>query len=349
MSPGAQVVQAVVRRARSAGVRGRARARAGRRALATSSCACAHSGQATWVSGGAARVAQREVEALLRQSPRGGRTAPAPRAPRGYARRKPASRGTICWRPSATGARHAQHAVRLRRRGPARRRSSARSARTRRAWPRPAARRPRVSRTLRVVRRTSGTPAARSSSAMRWLIAALLRPRRCAAAVKLPALCEHASGRAGATRAIRSCGRPSLFRFRWPLFINTNSESSAGGLGSARRRMPRLRVAPIDSPGDLRHDHARLHRRHRPSATSSAASTSSPAERAARSRRLQPGHRRRRAPACTWATRPTSTPPSPPPQGRLPGLGRHAADPPRARDVQVPGAAEPAPRRAGRA
>ena len=40
-----------------------------------------------------------------------------------------------------------------------------------------------VSRTLRVVRCTSGTPAARSSSAMRWLIAALLTPRRCAAAV----------------------------------------------------------------------------------------------------------------------------------------------------------------------
>jgi malonate-semialdehyde dehydrogenase (acetylating)/methylmalonate-semialdehyde dehydrogenase len=28
--------------------------------------------------------------------------------------------------------------------------------------------------------------------------------------------------------------------------------------------------------------------------------------------------------------------------GRLPGLGRHAADPPRPRDVQVPGAAQPA-------
>ena len=40
-----------------------------------------------------------------------------------------------------------------------------------------------VSRTLRVVRRTSAMPAARSSSAMRWLIAALLTPSRAAAAV----------------------------------------------------------------------------------------------------------------------------------------------------------------------
>ena len=33
--------------------------------------------------------------------------------------------------------------------------------------------------------------------------------------------------------------------------------------------------------------------------------------------------------------------------GRLPGLGRHAADPPRPRDVQVPRTAQPAPGRAG--
>ena len=44
-----------------------------------------------------------------------------------------------------------------------------------------------VRRTLRVVRRTSGRPAARSSSTTRWLIAALDSPSRCAAAVKLPA------------------------------------------------------------------------------------------------------------------------------------------------------------------
>ncbi len=43
-----------------------------------------------------------------------------------------------------------------------------------------------VSRTLRVVRSTSGTPASRSSSAMRWLMPALLTPSRRAAAVKLP-------------------------------------------------------------------------------------------------------------------------------------------------------------------
>ena len=35
-------------------------------------------------------------------------------------------------------------------------------------------------------------------------------------------------------------------------------------------------------------------------------------------------------------------------EGRVPGLGRHAADPPRARAQRLPAAAEPAPRHAGR-
>ena len=63
-------------------------------------------------------------------------------------------------------------------------------------------------------------------------------------------------------------------------------------------------------------------------------------------RRLQPRHRRRHRPGGAGQQRRSGGRRRRRP-GRLPGLGRHAADPPRARDVQVPGAAEPAPRRAG--
>ena len=103
----------------------------------------------------------------------------------GNARRNSGRRGTSCWRAKATGA-----VTRSRPRG-----AVARSRTLSKPWaiwakaPRvsSASRSPAsVSRMLRVVRRTSGTPAARSSSAMRWLIAALLTPSRAAAAVKLP-------------------------------------------------------------------------------------------------------------------------------------------------------------------
>ena len=105
----------------------------------------------------------------------------------GWARRKAGSRGTICWRASATGA-----VTRSRPRGMAARSlmpakavlicANALPVASANCWPAS------VRRTLRVVRSTSGTPAARSRSAMRWLIAALLTPSRCAAAVKLPSV-----------------------------------------------------------------------------------------------------------------------------------------------------------------
>ncbi|CAA9417153.1 MAG: Malonate-semialdehyde dehydrogenase [inositol], partial [uncultured Ramlibacter sp.] len=63
-------------------------------------------------------------------------------------------------------------------------------------------------------------------------------------------------------------------------------------------------------------------------------------------RRVQPGHRphhRQGGAGKLGRSRPRSGQRA----GRFPGLGRHAADPPRAGDVQVPRAAEPAPRRTG--
>ena len=90
-----------------------------------------------------------------------------------------------CWREKATGA-----VTRSRPRGSAARSrtpaklsamcSKAPRVSSTRRWPAS------VRRTLRVVRVTRATPAARSSSATRWLMAALLTPRRAAAEVKLP-------------------------------------------------------------------------------------------------------------------------------------------------------------------
>ena len=100
----------------------------------------------------------------------------------GYWRRKSGSSGTICWRASATGA-----VTRSRPCGAsARSRTCAKlwliCSKAARVWSTnrwPGS----VRRTLRVVRCTSDTPATRSSSAMRWLMAALLTLRRAAAAV----------------------------------------------------------------------------------------------------------------------------------------------------------------------
>ena len=135
----------------------------------------------------------------------------------GCARRKSASRGTSCWRAKATGA-----VTRTSPRGtPARSRTPAklwaicskgpRMSSTSR-WPAS------VSRTLRVVRCTNGAPAARSSSAMRWLMAALLTPRRSAAAVKLPCCASTVSQ----CRCVQS---DSIFwGFMPALFANANNK-----------------------------------------------------------------------------------------------------------------------------
>lgn len=88
----------------------------------------------------------------------------------------------MCWRPRATGAvtRSTPRGVSASSRTPAKLRSiCAKAPRVASTRPSPAS----VRRRLRVVRRTSGTPAAASSSRMRWLTAALLTPSRAAVAV----------------------------------------------------------------------------------------------------------------------------------------------------------------------
>ena len=93
--------------------------------------------------------------------------------------------------------------------------------------------------TPRVVRRTSGSPTAFSSSAMRWLTEALLSCRRRAAAVKLPVsarmprqwMCDHRSS----NRLARS--------MRIPLCRIPNTDSSVS-VSTAATRSATLRAGP---------------------------------------------------------------------------------------------------------